>query len=133
METLIKTIIGENGELISTKNGRNIHFANVDLKLEIYETRLAVKSLSVNGVKRTHGVLAVTFNHETSQELTEELLEAITRFILVGDFQRPDGVYERMTFDDITLLDDIEIDNPEQEWEFEVKLPYPDMQKLLTF
>ncbi|MDO4765170.1 MAG: hypothetical protein Q4A29_03850 [Eubacteriales bacterium] len=116
MKILIDTIKTENAELYSIENGKRYLYAKPVAKIEHYEeqTKMALLGSLSCKVRKRRITLAVLGVHATIEKL-----EKITRFELIADIQRPDGVYQRIRFDKLIPVD-LDLDG---EWTFETELP----------
>ena len=128
MRRLLKTLYLENGELYATIGGNRILFANCEPKVEIYEDIHNIKTIGINGYKvKTRKFTIVLCNEiEFSRNVDVELLNRITEFNLLADIQRKDGVFERLTFDNL-IPDELDLNG---EWSFEVS-QYSDITRKL--
>lgn len=118
MKRLLKTLHLENGELYATISNNRVLFANCKLKIEIYENVHNIRAVGINGYKvRKRNITIVLCNKmEFSRNVDIELFNKITRFELLADIQRKDGIFERLIFDDL-IPNDLDLDG---EWSFEV-------------
>ncbi len=118
MERLIKTILCERGELYNIIGVQRLLLARCEPKLEIYEHSQSIPILGRKSydVKRLRAVLVLCGEPEFTRAVDEEYLAKITRFELVADIQRSDGVFESMKFDNILPVE-IWLDG---DWTFEI-------------
>jgi hypothetical protein len=117
METLIKTLYGENGELYTTAKGRRILLTRVVPKFELYEHTTSVPVLGKigYGVKTRRFTLVICPGENTTRAVDADFLRSVSRFDLVVDMQREDGIFERMKFDGL-IPQEIDLDG---DWVFE--------------
>lgn len=130
MQTLIKTIHAESGELYAVIDGRRILLARCRPVVEVYEHTVTVPLLGAKsyGVKNYHSAIALCPDPGTTREVDAEYLRSISRFELTTDIQRSDGVFERIRFD----LTPEEIDLCGT-WRFDVDGSPDTINKLLLF
>lgn len=128
MRRLLKTLYLENGELYATIGDNRALLANCETKVEIYEDIHNIKSIGVKGynAKTRHITLVLCNDMVFTREVNIDLLNKITEFNLLADIQRQDGIFERLTFDNL-IPDELDLDG---EWSFEVS-PYSDITKKL--
>lgn len=128
MKRLAKTVYLENGELYATIKGNRVLLATCDIEVEIYEDIHNIKIINANGynVKKRHISIVLCNEMETTRPIDLDLFDKITCFDLVADFQRKDGVFERLVFDNL-IPDELDLDN---QWKFEVS-QYSDISKKL--
>jgi len=131
LETLIKTLTGENGELYAVTEGRRIRIANCLPKIKIYEKSQNVKALGTQRykLKSIHIGIVICASRETTRDISLEFLQTVSRFELIGDFQKEDGIFERIKFDNITPNEM----NLDDDWEFEVIGQNDTIQKIRHF
>lgn len=130
MQTLIKTLCAENGELYAVTDGRRIQLAKCRPRLEIYEHTVAVPLLGAKsyGVKSYHSAIALCPDPETTREVDADYLRSISRFELSADIQRSDGIFERIRFDNL-IPEEINLCGT---WRFEVNGSPDIINKLLS-
>lgn len=131
MKTLIKTLFGERGELYTVADGRRVLLARCCPKIEIYQHSQRVNSIGVHGcnVKSRHVGVVICAEREMTRETSLDFLERVSRFEFLGDFQREDGIFERIRFDNI-VPDELNLDD---DWTFEVVGQMELVKRLMTF
>lgn len=129
MQTLIKTLRAEKGELYAVIDERRILLAKCRPVVEVYEHTVTVPLLGAKsyGVKSHHSAIALCPDPETTREVDAEYLRSISRFELTTDIQRSDGIFERFRFDCLTP-EDIVIGGT---WRFDVSGSPESINKLL--
>ena len=118
MKTLIRTLHGENGNLYCVSDGRRVLLAICRPCIRIYEHTQNMKTIDSQTVrlKTTHLSVAVCADREMTRDIDAGFLRTVQRFEFTGDFQREDGVFERIRFDSVSPYElDLSGD-----WEFEV-------------
>ena len=130
-KTLIKTLCGENGQLYVISNGNRYLFAKCNPTIEIFEHSKRLNTLGAHsyGVKSMHSSIVICAEREMTRSIDIAFLQTITRFEFVGDFQRHDGIFERIKFDNIAPN---ELD-PDEDWTFEVIGQNELIRKLIAF
>lgn len=128
MQTLIKTLCAESGELYAVIDGRRILLATCRPVVEVYEHTVAIPLLGAKsyGVKSYHSAIALCPDPETTRDVDADYLRSVTRFELSADIQRSDGIFERFRFD--LIPEDIVIGGT---WRFEVNGSPDTINKLL--
>jgi len=129
MQVLIKTLKGENGELYAVIDGRRVLLAKCNLRVEVYEHSQKVNILGAQGyrVKKHNSALVICAVTETTRDVDVDYLQKISHFEVLGDFQREDGIFERVVFDSLSPVD-IDLHG---NWVFDVSGPAGIMQRLL--
>ena len=131
MQTLIKSISGERGKLYAITEGRRILLAEHDPKLEIYENSKRIEMIGSRSYdyKTNHVCITICGDMDMTREVDADFLHRVTRFEFIGDFQHENGMYERITLDNIAPIEmGAGID-----WKFEVVGQYADTVKLANF
>jgi hypothetical protein len=118
MRTLIKTLSSENGEIYAVTDGRRVLLARCKPKIEIYEHSRAIGVLgSRDGRVKTHAnAVVICPDPDATREIDADFLRAVSRFELIADIQRGDGVFERIVFDALAP-DEIDLGG---DWIFEL-------------
>jgi hypothetical protein len=131
LETLIKTIQAEKGELYVIINSRRILLANCKPQIEIYEKSANIPILGEKRyrVKSIHSAIIICPDQETTREVDEKFLCTISRFELITDIQRTDGVFERVMFDSL-MPKEIDLCG---DWRFDITDSPTLIRKLLIF
>jgi hypothetical protein len=103
METLIKTLYGESGDLYTTVKGRRVMLARVVPEFKIYEHTTSVPVLGKvgYGVKTRRFTLVICPGEDTTRSVDAGFLRGVSRFDLTAEIQREDGIFERLTFDNL--------------------------------
>ncbi|MDO4301245.1 MAG: hypothetical protein Q4D26_07645 [Clostridia bacterium] len=129
MKKLLKTLFLENGELYSIIDNRRTILAHCKPKIEIYEDATNISTIGKGyKVKKKRLSIILCNDLELTREVDENYFHKVIRFELVGDFQRTDGVFERLTFDSLTPME-IDLDG---DWSFEIIGESEFIKKLLT-
>ncbi len=118
MQTLIKTVFAERGELYAIKNGNRILVSRCEPKLEFYEYSQKINVLGSRSyeVKTRKVVLVICLLPETTREINAEYLQSVSRFEVKTDIQRADGIFERLYLDNL-MPNEIDLQG---DWIFEV-------------
>lgn len=129
MKRLVKTLIGENGQLYTAQNGNRILLANCIPQLEIYEEITPIPVKGMRGVvKKRHISLVLCGELELMREVDANFFKNSMSFDLSADFQRTDGVFETLFFDAL-IPEEIDLDG---DWTLEA-LDTPELlKKVLT-
>lgn len=129
MKRLVKTLIGENGQLYTAQNGNRVLLANCIPQLEIYEEITPIPVKGRRGVvKKRHISLVLCGELELMREVDANFFKKAVRFDLSADFQRVDGVFETLFFDAL-IPEEIDLDG---DWTLEA-LDTPELlKKVLT-
>ena len=123
MKRLVKTLIGENGQLYTAQNGNRILLANCIPQLEIYEEITPIPVKGMRGVvKKRH--ISLVLCGELMREVDANFFKNSMSFDLSADFQRTDGVFETLFFDAL-IPEEIDLDG---DWTFLV-LDNPELLK----
>ena len=102
VQTLIKTLNAENGELFAIIEGRRISLSKCPVKVEIYEISANTPILGIIGYEiRVHHEAKVRC--ETTRHISNDFMKTISRYEIIGDIQRADGIFERINFDNLNL------------------------------
>lgn len=129
MKRLVKTLIGENGQLYTVQNGNRVLLANCIPQLEIYEEVTYIPALGVGAkVKKRHISLVLCGEPELTREVDVNFFKEAMRFDLSADFQRTDGVFETLFFDAL-IPEEIDLDG---DWIFWVQDNQQVLKRLLT-
>ena len=106
MQTLIKTLTADNGQIYTVSSGQRTLLANCPVTVEVYELSQNIPALGVVGYKlKIHYNAEVHCNTiETTRSVDADFLKNITRFEIIADIQRQDGIFERLTFDSLKLI-----------------------------
>ena len=101
MQTLIKTLQAESGELYAVRDGRRTLLATSAPRVEIYEHARKIPVLGKTNypVKSHIFSLVVCPGEDTTRKVDEDFLRSIARFDLTADIQREDGIFERIYFE----------------------------------
>lgn len=103
-ETLTKTIQLERGQLFAEKNGERKLLATCEPEVEVYEREVPISSIGGSKhTKRLHYSIMLCDEPLYTREVDADYLYSVSRFTLVADKQRKDGIFERITFDNIEL------------------------------
>jgi len=131
IKTLVKTLKAENSELFVIKGSQRLLLASCQVKLHVYEFSQKVTAIGTNGyqLKVNTSVVVECSDLETTRNVDADFLKDVSRFEVVTNIQRSDGVFERITFDN---LHPFEIDL-HGDWEFEVIEQYDLVKKLAAF
>lgn len=115
---LIQTLLFENGELYGIVRGRRILLAQCDPKVEIYEhsTDVPMPGMQRYRVKKRQTGMVLCPSPDTTRQIDEGFLRAVTRFEVFADIQREDGIFEKIRFDNL-IPNEIDLDG---DWKFEV-------------
>lgn len=112
---LIRSISFENGTLYGTVEDRRLPLAGCDPVLELYEHTETVPILGTGYRAKTYRVkLIICKNVEPTREITPDYIHKITQYDLTAEIQREDGIFQDVTFNNITLT---EMDG--ETWTFE--------------
>ena len=123
MKRLVKTLIGENGQLYTAQNGNRVLLANCIPQLEIYEEITPIPVKGMRGVvKKRH--ISLVLCGELMREVDANFFKNSMSFDLSADFQRTDGVFETLFFDAL-IPEEIDLDG---DWTFLV-LDNPELLK----
>lgn len=115
MKRLIKTLVGENGQLYTAQNGNRVLLANCIPQLEIYEEVAYIPALGAGAkIKKRHISLVLCGEPELTREVDTGFFRTVTKFDLSADFQRTDGVFETLFFDAL-IPEEIDLDG---DWTF---------------
>ena len=127
MKRLVKTLIGENGQLYTAQNGNRILLANCIPQLEIYEEITPIPVKGMRGVvKKRH--ISLVLCGELMREVDANFFKNSMSFDLSADFQRTDGVFDPRLFDAL-IPEEIDLDG---DWTLEA-LDTPELlKKVLT-
>ena len=130
IKTLIRTLSGQNGELYSIGESRRIKLASCVPIIEIYEHSQTVNLLGTQNykVKSHHSSIVICADREMPRDIDIGFLKTVTRFEFVGDFQRQDGVFERIRFDNLTPIE-LDLDG---DWTFDAVGQNDITQKLIA-
>lgn len=91
--------------------GRRIKLADCLLQIEKYEKQVPMPILGKqNIIKRTEIKKAVCFNSDYTREVYCDFLSQVSRFEIVYEYQREDGIFETIVLDNVMLLE-IDSDN----------------------
>jgi hypothetical protein len=99
MDTLVKRIYGERGELYATSDGRRILLATVAPRFEIYEhsTHVPISGRAYGyGVKTRHFTVTICPCEQTTRKVDTDFLKRVRQYDLSVDVQREDGIFERL-------------------------------------
>lgn len=103
-ETLTKTIQLERGQLFAEKNGERTLLATCEPEVEVYEREVPISSIGGSKhTKKLHYSIVLCDEPVYTRKVDEDYLYSVSRFTLVADKQRKDGIFERITFDKIEL------------------------------
>ena len=129
MRRLLKSLLGERGELYCTVTGRRLLLAQCAPRIELIEQseRVPVPNASDYPVKRTYIVLALCEDMKLTRDVDTDFLRTVTGFDLSTDIQRQDGVFESIMFANI-IPQEIDLDG---EWVFDVSGQRELVKKLL--
>lgn len=118
MKKLRKILTFENGELYTVTSGRRILLARCEPMIEIFEQSSNIPAIGAGGykVKKYHMAIILCDDLDTTRNVDEDFLRAVTGFELYADIQRQDGVFENIVFDNLTPTE-IDLDG---EWKFEI-------------
>lgn len=109
-KTLVKTLKGENVKLLLYRKGNRESFEVDKVELLLYELESEIKSLG-KGVVRIKDFYSLILT-----DISDDIeLQKGDSFGIILDLKRSDGIYERVHFNNISL---IEINN--YEWTFEL-------------
>lgn len=127
MKRLVKTLIGENGQLYTAQNRNRVLLANCIPQLEIYEEITPIPVKGMRGVvKKRH--ISLVLCGELMREVDANFFKNSMSFDLSADFQRTDGVFETLFFDAL-IPEEIDLDG---DWTLEA-LDTPELlKKVLT-
>lgn len=106
-EVLIKTLTGENGALYCTVKGRQTLLAHCTPEIEVFERQTKIPILGKPGgvIKKVHFTIVLCDNTETTRDVTPAYLSQVERFALETEIQRKEGVFERITFMNMDLVE----------------------------
>jgi hypothetical protein len=129
--TLIQTLETPNGEIYAVKNDRRVLFAKCTAKVDVYEHIKRVDVLGGEGYNvRTHYSTSLYCTGiETTRDADIEYLRGLSGFAFSGDFQRADGVFERVKLD--VVPDTLDLCGGD--WEFRVNGTGELVKRLITF
>ena len=104
MQTLIKTLSAENGQVFAVKDGRRTCVAKSQVTVEIYEHSTKVASVGAKnyGVKIRYDAEIISEDGEMMQDVDTKFLQQVSRFEVLCDVARADGIFERLHFDAIS-------------------------------
>lgn len=115
MKRLVKTLIGENGQLYIVQSGNRVLLANCIPQLEIFEEVTHIPALGAGAkVKKRHISLVLCGEPELTRKVDVYFFKEAMRFDLSADFQRTDGVFEKLFFDAL-IPEEIDLDG---DWTF---------------
>ena len=116
MQTLIKTLTAERANVYTVTDGRRTNFCRCPITVEIYEISQKIPVLGKIGyeVKLQH---SAELQCESTPKVDADFFNKVSRFEVVGDIQRTDGIFERFTFDNLNL---VEFDLFAGTWVFDV-------------
>ena len=119
IDTIIKTIDADKGEIYITKNNNRYLLANAKIKIEISKTKNTVEKLNQMLVSFRDYHMAIMFCGDIKymQPVSEEMLKSISQYEVVADIPKRNGTYERVIFN---KLAEVDIDL-EEEWKFEIR------------
>jgi len=131
MQTLIKTLTTGSGDIFAVTEGRRILLIKCSPTVRIYERAQNVGVIGAQGykLKTGHNVTLTCAELDAKRNVDPEFLRTVSRFEFTGDFQRQDGVFERITFDNLSP-EEIDLTG---DWRFEVCGPLGLIKKLLAF
>lgn len=131
MQILLKTLTGENGELFAIANDRRLLLAKCRPCIEIYEHSQKINTLGqLSGkIKTYHSSIVICSDRTMTREADADFLQQVSRFEFVGDFQREDGIFERIRFDNLAP-DELDLCG---DWKFSVIGQMDITNKLITF
>ncbi len=106
-ETLVKRVRLENGELYIKLNGEMILLARCEPIIEVYEQAMSINAIGYKkpSIKRLRYSLILCGNSVYTRKVDENYLYKAKGFTLVAEKQRRDGIFERLTFDELTIND----------------------------
>ncbi len=86
--------------------GRRIKLADCLLQIEKYEKQVPTPILGKqNVIKRTEFKKAVCLNTDYTREVDYDFLSQVSRFEIMYEYQREDGIFETIVLDNVTLLE----------------------------
>ena len=105
MQTLIKTLDADKGEVFTVAGGRRILLVKCRPRIEIYEHSQNINAMGAQGYNiKTHQSIAVfCIRPKPTRNIDAEFLRTVSRFEFTGDFQRQDGIFERLRFDSLSV------------------------------
>jgi len=80
-------------------------------------------------LKTYYIVLVACARPEPTRNIDAEFLRTVSRFEFTGDFQRQDGIFERIRLDNLHVADELDLCG---DWVFEVNGPTDLTKKLLA-
>ena len=128
-KTLIKTLNLENGKLYGEIDGRRICMAECEPTVEIYEHSTKVPFIgSVSyGIKKHHITIIICDNVQQTNDIDEKNISSVSRYSILAEIWRRDGIFETITFDNI-IPTEIDLDGA---WKFEVEVDARLLKKLM--
>lgn len=131
IKRLIRTLFLERGELYVITNGRRVLLAHCEPEAHIYECSQNIKSVGMRtyGVKTCHMAIVLCSDMDFTREADEDFLKTVTRFELSSDIQRSDGVFEKITVENLAP-DELDLNG---KWTFEVIGQQELIRKLIEY
>lgn len=127
-KTLIKTLNLEKGKLYGEINGRRICMAECEPMLEIYEHNTTVPFVGrVSYAIKKHHITIICDNMQQTNDIDEKILSSVSRYSILTDIWRKDGIFESITFDTI-IPTEIDLDGT---WKFEADVDARLLKKLM--
>ena len=132
IKELIKTLDGENGKLYAIHKNNRINIGEGLCAIEVYECSSDVKMLGdLRSYIRKSYYSTVNFEGlELTRSVDDDFLSNVSRFEIVCSVQKGSGIFERITFYNILLL---ELSNTFTDWIFDVEDKDGITKKLLNF
>jgi hypothetical protein len=105
MKTLLKTLSAEKSKLFTVSNNRRVMLSDCPVEIDIYEVSTEVPVLGVVGyeVKIHYNAELNCQVKETCRPVDVDFLKTVSRYEIVSDIQREDGVFVRLVFDNLCL------------------------------
>ena len=114
---LIEQVDLSNAEIYYSSKGRRFLLTECKARLDVYEDRIRIPTIGgFGGVKKRKYVLSICSELAAKREIDFDFLRKVESFEIYADICREDGVFERLKFTSLSVVD-IEIDG---EWVFEV-------------
>lgn len=116
MKRFLKTLNFENGKIFACVDGDRYLIAEANPTAEIHELVTPVKAMGETGVVKSFLFsIIICPAPDFKRKIDNELLNKVSRFEITAYIFKPNGEFENIRFDDISL---VEI-QPDGNWTFE--------------
>ena len=103
IETLVKTLQGNNNEVYAITGGQRLRLASCNLNICIYEQSQSVTAIGVQGYqfKVNNAATVECSDIDATRNVDIDFVKKVSRFEIQTDVQRSDGIFERIVFDNL--------------------------------